>query len=291
MFKIQNSNGDTLDYKFFIFPAGEVGIKLNCPNFKFFTNRPNLATPHNHQYKVTARLHNSNDIISLAMIKNAIENEDLEAKIDLFMPYVPYARQDRICDTGEAFSLKVFTDLLNGLNFNSITICDPHSEVTPALIDRVKVINQLEIINKSIPLTERIRDCVLISADAGSNKKTSKIAEYLCHRNFVRSDKLRDLSTGNIKETIVYTDDFQGCDVACMDDIIDGGKTFIELAKVCKNKNCGKFVLYATHGIFSKGINHLISNGIDEIWTTDSILSEKLVITPHEDKVKILNIC
>ena len=284
MFKIQNSIGETLDYKFFIFPAGEVGIKLNCPNYRFFSRGDG-------QYKVTARLHSGDDIISLAMIKNAIENEDSEAKIELFMPYVPYARQDRVCDSGEAFSLKVFTNLLNSLNFRSVTICDPHSEVTPALIERVKVIDQLDIINNSIPLTERIRDCVLISPDSGSNKKTSKIAAYLCHRNFVRADKLRDLSTGNIKETIVYTDDFQGCDVACMDDIIDGGKTFIELAKVCKNKNCGKFVLYATHGIFSKGVEHLLSNGIDEIWTTDSFTVNISGNLPEAPRFNILTIC
>jgi ribose-phosphate pyrophosphokinase len=279
MFKIQNSIKETLDYKFFIFPAGEVGIKLNCPNFRFFTNLPkNLEVtfdqPHikTHTYKVTARLHNSDDIISLAMIKNAIENEDMEAKIDLFMPYVPYARQDRICDTGEAFSLKVFTTLLNSLNFNSVTICDPHSEVTPALIDRVRVIDQLDIIRGFEAFRKRIifGNCVFISPDAGSNKKTSKLAAFFNHTNFIRADKLRNLATGQIKETIVYCDDFEGTDVVIADDLCDGGMTFIKLAEVLKKKNCGKVLLYVTHGVFSKGFAPLLDGGIDEIYTTDS---------------------
>ena len=281
MFKIQNSNGDTLDYKFFIFPAGEVGIKLNCPNFKFFGHG-------NSQYKVTARLHNSDDIISLAMIKNAIENEDLEAKIDLFMPYVPYARQDRICDTGEAFSLKVFTNFLNGLNFNSVTICDPHSEVTPALINRVRVIDQLDIIQKFEAFRKSITfgNCVFVSPDAGSNKKTSKLAAFFNHTQFVRADKLRNLANGQIKETIVYCDDFEGTDVVIADDLCDGGMTFIKLAEVLKKKNCGKVLLYVTHGVFSKGFLNLLDKGIDEIYTTDSYITK----SPIPAEVKIYNL-
>ena len=269
MFKIQNSNGDTLDYKFFIFPAGEVGIKLNCPNFRFFNNIKDYS---HRYYKVTARLHSSDDIISLAMIKNAIENEDMKAKIDLFMPYVPYARQDRICDTGEAFSLKVFTNLLNGLNFNTVTICDPHSEVTPALIDRVKVISQLDIIQKFEAFRNRITfgNCLFVSPDSGANKKTSNLAAFFGHREFIRADKLRDLATGQIKETIVYCEDLVGTDVVIADDLCDGGMTFIKLAEVLKKKNCGKVLLYVTHGVFSKGFAPLLDGGIDEIYTTDS---------------------
>jgi ribose-phosphate pyrophosphokinase len=265
MFKIQNSNQLSLDYKFFLFPAGEVGIKLNCPNYRFFAEG-------NGTYKVTARLHNSNDIISLAMIKNAIENEDLEAKIDLFMPYVPYARQDRVCDNGEAFSLKVFTNLLNSLNFNSITICDPHSEVTPALINRVKVVEQLDIVQNFRVFRDRITfgNCVFVSPDAGSNKKTSKLASFFSHVNFVRADKLRNLATGEIKETIVYCDDFEGADVVIADDLGDGMGTFLALAKALKNKNCGKIILYITHCIASKGFQILFDGGIDEVYTTDS---------------------
>ena len=295
MFKIQNANNEILDYKFFTFPAGEVGIKLNCPNFRFF-NQKWQATPSNW-FTVTARLHNSDDIISLAMIKDAIERENREAVIDLVMPYVPYARQDRVCDAGEAFSLKVFTNFLNSLKFNSVTICDPHSEVTPALIDRAKVVDQLEIISKFEALRKRITlgNCVFVSPDAGANKKTSKLAAFFNHTNFIRADKLRNLATGEIKETVVYCEDLEGVDVVIADDIIDGGRTFTELAKVLKTKNCGKVVLYATHGIFSKGVGHLLMNGIDEIYTTNSfsknlgdILAHNLV--PNSPQLTIYNL-
>ena len=129
--------------------------------------------------------------------------------------------------------------------------------------------------------TNRAKDCVLVSPDAGSNKKTAEIAKYFNHENFVRADKLRNLETGEIKETIVYCDDFSGRDVCVIDDLADGARSFTELAKVCKKKNCGKFVLYVTHGIFSKGMKILLDNGIDEIWTTNSF--ESVVVRYAEE--------
>ena len=42
-----------------------------------------------------------------------------------------------------------------------------------------------------------------------------------------------------------------------VDDTCDGGRTFIELAKVLRARNAGKIELYVTHGIFSKGLKEL----------------------------------
>lgn len=269
-----------LEYKEFIFPGGEVGIKLNAGNYKYLWDKSPVQT-------ITARLSCSNEIIALAMIKDALSRFD-KTPINLVMPYVPYGRQDRVCDKGEAFSLKVFCDFINSLNFNSVTICDPHSDVTPALLNNLTVITQADIIHKYIEFGNQNKLRVLVSPDAGANKKTLEIAKYFDHDNFVRADKIRDVTNGNIKETIVYCDDFKGRDVLVCDDICDGGRTFVELAKVCKAKNCGKFILYVTHGIFSKGIDTLLENGIDEIWTTNSIDTHILLkVNPNLKKYSV----
>lgn len=276
-------NGKRLEYKDFIFPGGEIGFKLNSGDNRYKWDKAEYQT-------VTARLSNSADFIRLAMAKDALEKFD-KTPVKLFIPYLPYARQDRVCDKGEAFSLKVFSNLLNSLNFTEVTICDPHSEVAPALINNVNVITQFDIINKWLDFTNRIRDCVLVAPDAGAAKKTAQIAKYLDHSDYVRADKLRDLTNGKIKETIVYCDDFKGRDILCADDIIDGGRTFIELARICKAKNCGKFILYATHGIFSAGVKNLFNGGIDEIWTTNSFpfITEPDSISYYE-KIKVFNL-
>ncbi len=282
MFEIYKNSETPLDFKEFTFPAGEVSIKLNN-NYRYF----DVSTPNT----ILARIQNSDDLFKLALLKDALERVD-KNPINLFLPYVPYARQDRVCDKGESFSLKVFADYLNSLKFNQVTIVDPHSLVCEAVIDRVKVVSQLDVINKNLEFGKRAAGCVLISPDAGANKKTAEVAAFFNHSSFVRADKLRDLTNGKIKETIVYCEDFKGRDVCVLDDICDGGKSFTELAKVCKAKNCGKFVLYVTHGIFSKGIDCLFSEGIDEIFTTNSFgeVPKSKIATCYDDKVNMFDI-
>lgn len=254
--------GRYLDCKFWQFPGGEVGVKLNADDYAYREEK----APHQ---TIIARIQNSNDVMALAMVKDALERFD-ETPIQLFMPYVAYGRQDRQCVKGESFSLKVFCDLINSLNFEKVIICDPHSDVTPALINRVKVISQFDIINRFLLFINRVRTAVFIAPDAGANKKTATIAKFFDAEFFVRADKLRNLSSGEILETIVYREDFNGRDVAICDDLADFSKTFIELAKVLKTRNVGKIILYVTHGLFSGGFDHIFAGDIDEIYTTNA---------------------
>lgn len=265
-----------LSYKTFVFSGGEVSVKLDANNLKF------LQTP--VPVILVARIQTSEDFVRLAMIKDALEKLD-EYFVFLILPYVPYARQDRVCANGESFSLKVFTDLLNSLKFSEVTILDPHSDVTPALINNVKVVSQLNIISRT-HFNERLckPNIVFCSPDAGANKKTSELAKYFQHEGFIRADKLRDLTNGNIKETIVYADDLTGKTVVIADDLIDAGGTFIGLTKELKKKKADKVILYVTHGIFSKGVDILFQNGIDEIWCTDSFRED------IDTKVNVLKI-
>ena len=174
---------------------------------------------------------------------------------------------------GESFSLKVFANLINSLNFNQVTVVDPHSDVVDGVFNKINIIKQIDIINKYEKFANRVSNgngALFVAPDAGANKKVSEVAKYFGHTKFVRADKLRNLSTGQILETIIYHDNFEGRDVIIIDDLIDAGGTFLGLAKVCKEKNCGKFILYCTHGIFSKGTKYLFENGLDEIFSTNS---------------------
>ncbi len=271
------SKGDlSLAFNSFLFPGGEIGVKLDTSNLKVkYDDRP---------YVITAHAQNSNDVFAIALIKDAIERWDSKAVIHLFLPYIPYARQDRVCVGGESFSLKILTSFINNLNFVKVTVVDPHSEVSTALFDRLEVISQFNIVDKWRELNNRIGRTILISPDAGANKKTATIAGYFNHDEFVRADKLRNLNTGEIKETIVYKDNFNGSDVTILDDLADGAKTFTELAKILKIKGAGKVILYVSHGIFSKGVEHIFENGIDEIWATNSF---RVVEHPKVNTLKL----
>lgn len=283
--------GQPVGLKVFDFPGGEIGVKVDGGHWS-------LAGYVAPAYQtIVARMQGPRDILALMFVADALRQLD-NTPIRLVMPYVPYARQDRVCVTGESFSLKVFAGLINGLAFEQVTVLDPHSDVTGALIDRLTVISQVDIINKWPELTARLRqpNVQLISPDAGANKKTGALASYLGHADYLRADKKRDLATGKIIETIVYAADLAGQTVAIIDDCCDGGATFINLAKALKAKGAAKVVLYVTHGIFSKGIIALLHDGIDEVWTVNSYsnpavdVDSFIIANAFPNEVKVLDI-
>jgi ribose-phosphate pyrophosphokinase len=60
-----------------------------------------------------------------------------------------------------------------------------------------------------------------------------------------------------------------------IEDIIDSGGTLIEYGKKLKEKGAEKIIAYATHGIFSKGIEKLVDS-LDLIVIGDTIINPEI---------------
>ena len=244
----------------FNFPGGEVHVKLT-------------DIPRRPVCQLTHFIRNSDDIMSLLLITDAMRRAG-QKNIALTLPYVPYARQDRVMVEGEPLSIKVLADLINAQNYSSVIIWDPHSDVTPALINNCQVVHQHEIVHKNLGvLMGGCSNPVLVCPDAGARKKTLKIAQTCGFKEIVFSDKVRDVATGKITGTIISDRPViwnKASDHVIVDDICDGGYTFIELAKVLRAAGVvGKIKLYVTHGIFSKGLT-VFDGLIDEVYTANS---------------------
>lgn len=205
---------------------------------------------------IVAHLASSDDIMSLLLAVNAIRKISAETKINLTIPYFPYARQDRVCSKGEAFSLEVMAGLINGLHCERVTVYDPHSEVTSELLNNVVVVAQSDIIlGTEIETLVRKQELILLAPDAGAKQKADDIAQKLGAKiNY--ATKKRNQETGTILQTII-PDDVRYKKFILVDDICDGGRTFIELGKLLKENGASDLYLYVTHGIFSKGFDEL----------------------------------
>ena len=257
------SNERELKFQSFIFAGGEPHIKIN----------PDFDTT--ESVTITDRLNSFNDLGLLILAVDALRRIGVKT-INAFIPYFPAARQDRLMIKGEPLSVKVYTDIINSLQLNKVTIFDPHSEVTPALLNNIEVIYNYQFIAEVI---KRIGSEVkLISPDGGALKKIYKVSEYLGGIDVVECSKSRDVKTGKLSGFKVYEDDLQGINCLIVDDICDGGGTFIGLAEELKNKNAGRLYLAVSHGIFNKGFEELNKN-FTKIFTTNSfkdVESEKV---------------
>lgn len=217
---------------------------------------------------IKAFLHSSEEIFKLLMLTDALKRLTGNTPINLDIPYIPYARQDRVCDRGEALGIKVFANLINSQGYANVTVWDAHSDVAVALINNCANVKVSALIH-SMPILANI----LVSPDAGANKKIFELATSYPDKftKVIRADKTRDVKTGTITGTEVYCEDLQGQPVLIVDDICDGGKTFIELAKKLDEKNAGYIYLYVTHGIFSKGLE-VFEGLIDRIYVANSFI-------------------
>lgn len=269
-------NKTVIDFESFTFSGGEEHIRFNAIDF---TTAIKL--------EVFERLTDSSKLIQLMIAVDALKRLSNEAvPIELVIPYFPYARQDRVCVEGEALGAAVMANFINNLGFAKVTIWDAHSEVSPALINRVVNVAQINLLERCSELSERLSsgELTLISPDAGASKKTIKIAEtFNGEPEVIQAQKLRNLKTGEIIKTEILGD-VQGKKVLIADDICDGGRTFIELAKVLKEKGAEEVSLFITHGIFSKGLT-VFEGLIDAIYTTDSFRPATEFI--KNDKIKL----
>ena len=253
------------DLKDFIFPGGEVQVVID----------PAKAKKASHAL-IQAHLENSDDVMKLLLVTDAIRRLGIN-RVALHMPYVPYARQDRVANPGEAHALKVFANLINSQKYDVVHVFDPHSDVVEACFDNIKIKNNHEFVGNALTNVAELfstDDFWLVSPDAGAAKKIGALASHLSNGHFknlkvAQGGKTRDTVTGKLTGFTVDKEDFGGKPCVIVDDICDGGGTFLGLAKVLKAKNAGPLVLVVSHGIFSQGFADLNSK-FDLIYCTDS---------------------
>ncbi len=243
-----------IDHQSFVFSGGEPHIKLVA------------AEVGREPVMITQRVNSFNDLGLICLAVDALRRMEV-AEISLFIPYFPAARQDRVMVPGEPLSVKIYADIINQLGLKKVLVFDPHSEVVPALVHNIVTVANYRFVQQVI---EQIgEEVVLVSPDGGALKKIYKVSEALGGLAVVECSKHRDVRSGKLLGFKVYADDLEGKTCLIVDDICDGGGTFLGLAQELKHKNAGKIYLAVSHGIFSKGTAALKAE-FSGIFATDS---------------------
>jgi ribose-phosphate pyrophosphokinase len=264
------------------FKPYSTGVELDFKKFQFKGGERHFQITSNVEYiselYITQRYNKIGDLFDIILANDAARRMGFK-NISLILPYFPAARQDRVCNEGEPLTIKVFTDMINGCGFDSVTILCPHSEVTPALINNVVVLDELKYVESLVEsLVESFKEerhINIVCPDAGAGKRVQKVAQHLSNTfkikqfNLIRCEKVRDVKDGSIKEFFVDCDDLDGYPTLIVDDINSMGGTFIGLGKKLREKNCGKLMLFTTHADCVDGIQRITEN-FDHYYTTNS---------------------
>lgn len=157
-----------------------------------------------------------------------------------------------------------------------VLVVDPHSNVLRALLgDRMDWISTPRILPTGLKDYGDYQG--VIAPDAGATKRAVLAAAELGTPAFVQATKVRDPHTGAL--SLTSCPDLLPGRWLVVDDICDGGGTFVRLADAIKQKQAAEqrpeaerstLDLFVSHGIFSKGVAAL-APWFERIITTDSL--------------------
>lgn len=206
--------------------------------------------------------------VALAHTMDALRHQFPNAKYLLELNYVPYGRQDRRCSPGEALGIKVFGAYINAMGFDNVLITDPHSDVTGACIDRVQIVDQVEVFGD---LHDFGAGWFIVAPDMGAKKKAEKFAKATNAFGVITCYKERDMYTGEItSQGIIGGENVpKGARLFVLDDICDGGRTFVGVRELLTKLEPEVVELAVTHGIFSYG-TEVVAKIYDAVYTTNS---------------------
>lgn len=259
-------------YESFRYPGGELQVRLLPDQLETIRGTVNAH--------VTAHIQNG-DIMELALLTDALGNiEDHHWHYaHLHLPYLPYGRADRRFVEGDSFGLSAFGYMLSALMYDKVTTVDVHSRVAADHITNfenyppeIYINRAANDIQKEYPENS---DLTILLPDQGASRyKLDFIGLPI-----VQGNKVRDAGTGKLSGFVVPK--IKTRNVLIVDDICDGGGTFVGLANAFPKGSPYRLFLYVTHGLFSKGYTNLFEH-FTKIYTTDSILNRPHPADPED---------
>jgi len=243
------------------YPGGEVGVRLKAGPLP---------------EKILARIHNSNDLMALVMILSALPEDVTTRRV--LLPYLPYGRQDRVIMLGDPPALTTLARLLAEVHVDTLDVHSPTHTEEAFRHSGLTSHSALPWLTQYLMKCDLLSNCIIVAPDAGAVERATEAAAMLSVP-VIKCEKTRDKATGDLLGFTVVEGEVSKLpprrNLVIVDDICDGGGTFIGVAKALRARYGADFKLHlwVTHGIFSKGLTELVQF-FDTIGCTDSFEHE-----------------
>lgn len=267
------ANGNEVKYTTKEFNDGDLSVKFDPTDL----NPDFRLTP-----DIKVAFHGSSkNLLELEMVLNAIKSMLPDVKVSLDIPYLPFNRQDKVFNDGEPRSLEIVAKYLKNLVsdgfVHDLRLYDLHNEnefkklfpLTPdnelkrmrtfyqeLLDESVKIFKQYQLLPLDTWESIQNNEKIVVFPDKGA---CEKIGQYGGDIKYIRCEKERDPETGHLSNFSIsgtYFDETkENPYFIIVDDICEGGGTFLGLHDVIKEKypNC-KIDLHTTFRVHENGI-------------------------------------
>lgn len=231
-----------IEYERFTYPDGQPDIRL-----KTEINRKEGVN-------ITCRIRNPEELFDLMMVADVVNRQSYVDKLVIL--YLMGGRTDRVLSFDRPFTLKIVSDMINTIKAREVEIMDPHSGRTTDLIENSK--------GDTIRSYSGIKSAGYMVAvpDEGASGK---------YNYDIRCSKARDKDTGRLSgfkvEEVRYYP--KGSKILLVDDLCDGGGTFLGIHEKLKELEPEEISLAVTHAIQEEGLIK-VSKAYDNVYVTNS---------------------
>jgi len=210
-------------------------------------------------------------LIQLALMADSAKRNGAK-RITAIVPYLAYARQDRIFLQGEPLSAETIARMLKAAGVDQLITVNVHQD---------KVLSHFPFPARSVSAVPLLAEYFVkkgyakafaLSPDEGAIHIAEEAGEVL-GGEFGYLEKNRDRYTGQVgmeRKTL----DVKGKTVIVFDDIISSGGTIVAAAKILKELNPQRICVACVHPLLMGEAERLIlQTGVEEIVGTDSVPS------------------
>lgn len=250
--------------------------------FKYFNDGAcflEYLTPEVKDINITWLYELDEEIVQLMYLARHLRaHASKNQNVNLYMPYIVNARQDRVKKEDDVFTLKYFADFINSLHFDEVKVYDPHSVVSEALFDNLVIERPYEEIDRVLGMHP---DATVFFPDDGAMKRYK---EYVSGHRFGYGVKTRNWETKEIEslQPVINIMDVRDHDIVIVDDICGVGSTICKAARQLKQMEANDIYVWVSHcentvlrPNFKEGSLLDIPDLITKLYTTNSLLVEE----------------
>jgi ribose-phosphate pyrophosphokinase len=252
-----------------VFPDGETYIRLEG----------NVQNEHVAIVQTTSTVQDTR-LMQLAFMANAAKRNGA-SKVTAAVPYLAYARQDKMFLQGENISVETVAAMLKAAGVDALITVNIHAENAlykfpfPA-----KTLSAIPLLAEYF-VQKGYQKAFALSPDKG--------AMYIAHQaqqTLGGEDgyllKQRDRHTGQTTQTAKHLN-VNGKTVIIFDDIISTGRTIVGAAKILKEQGAKRICTACVHPLLvGDAEKRILDAGVEEIVGTDSVPSRfsKVTLAP-----------
>jgi ribose-phosphate pyrophosphokinase len=210
---------------------------------------------------------------ALMMVKNCTDCKAVN--VYTVIPYMAYARQDKVFLEGEVISIALVAQLLEAVGTKQVITVDIHSSLALSHFTiNVHNISSIPILANYAINQMKLTKPIVVSPDFGGITRAREFAKIL-KVDLVTLKKSRNRDTGEVQIDERLDSSIMDRDILLIDDMISSGDSMVNACRALKKNECGKIYALCTHALLvGDAIQRIKAAGIEEIIATNSIPTE-----------------